>query len=75
MKDLLDYLLKGILGKEEYQIEEADENGRMIYSIKTDAKNVGMVIGKGGRVIHALRNILKVRATLEKKAVSLNVSE
>ena len=75
MNDLLDYLLKGILGKEDFKIEESDEDGRIVYSIKTDPKNIGLVIGKGGHVIRALRNILKVRATLEKKAVSLNISE
>ena len=75
MKDLLNYLLKGVLGKEKFEIEESEEEGRIIYAIKTDPKNIGLVIGKGGNMIRALRNILKVRATLEKKAVSLNVQE
>lgn len=75
MKDLLDYLLKGILGKEKFEIEEADDAGRTVYTIKTDTNNIGLVIGKGGNVIRSLRQILKVRATLEKKAVALNVGE
>lgn len=75
MKDLLDYLLKGILGEEKFEISESEENGRIIYSIKTDPKNIGLIIGKGGHMIKSLRNVLKVRATLEKKAVSLNVTE
>lgn len=75
MQDLLNFLLKGVLGEEKFEIAESDENGRVIYSIKTDPKNVGLVIGKGGHMIKSLRNILKVRATLEKKAVSLNISE
>ena len=82
MKDLLDYLLKGVLGEEKFTIEETEEDslptggqGRIIYTIKTDPKNIGMIIGKGGHMIKALRNVLKVRATLEKRAVSLNVGE
>lgn len=75
MKDLLDYLLKGLLGKEKFSVEESEEDGRLIYTIKTDPKNVGLIIGKGGHMIKSLRNVLKVRATLEKKAVSLNVGE
>ncbi len=73
MKDLLNFLLKGLLGEEKFDVDEAEEQGRIVYTIKTDPKNIGMIIGKGGRMIHGLRNILKVRATLEKKAVSLQV--
>lgn len=75
MKDLLDFLLKGLLGEEKFDIEENEEDGRVIYSIKTDPKNIGLIIGKGGKMIRTLRNILKVRATLEKKAVNLDIKE
>ena len=75
MKDLLDYLLKGVLAEEKFDIQETEDAGRIIYTIKTDPKNVGLIIGKGGRMIKSLRNILKVRATLEKKAVALNIGE
>jgi predicted RNA-binding protein YlqC (UPF0109 family) len=75
MKELLEYLLKGILADEKFSIEETEDGGRVIYTIKTDPKNVGLVIGKGGRMIKSLRNLLIVRATLEKKAVALNIGE
>ncbi len=75
MKDLLTFLLKGVLGDEKFEIGEAEDDGRIIYTIKTDPKNAGLIIGKGGRMIRSLRNILKVRATLEKKAVALNLEE
>jgi predicted RNA-binding protein YlqC (UPF0109 family) len=75
MKELLEFLLKGVLGEEKFNIEETNDAGRIIYTIKTDPKNVGLVIGRGGHMIKSLRNILKVRATLEKKAVALNIGE
>ncbi len=75
MKDLLEFLLKGILGKEEFDVTETDEEGRITYTVKTAQENVGMIIGKGGKMIKTLRNILKVRATLEKKVVFLNIGE
>lgn len=75
MKDLLEFLLKGVLVEEKFDIEESEDEGRLIYTIKTDPKNVGLIIGKGGRMIKSLRNILKVRATLEKRAVALNIGE
>ena len=73
MKELLEFLLKGILDKEKFEIVEANDAGRTIFTVKTAPENVGLVIGKGGHMIKSLRNILKVRATLEKSAVSLNV--
>ncbi len=75
MKELLEFLLKGILGEEKFEISENEDNGRISYLIKTSPENMGLVIGKGGRMIKSLRNILKVRATLEKTVVSLNVEE
>lgn len=73
MKDLLIFLVKGVLGEEKFEVSEAEQEGRVVYTIKTDPKNIGMIIGKGGKMIGNLRNILKVRATLEKKAVNIEV--
>lgn len=75
MKTLLDYLLKGILGDEPFEVSETEDAGRVIFSIKTDPKNVGLIIGKGGKMIKNLRNLLKVKATLEKKAVAINITD
>lgn len=68
-------MLKGLLGDEDFSVSENESEGRTVYSIKTKPENIGLVIGKGGKTIHALRNLLKVRATLEKKAVGLEVTE
>lgn len=80
MQDLLNYMLQGLLGDAKYDVVESTEeglegmeSGRLLYTIKTDAENIGLIIGKGGKMIKSLRNLLKVRATLEKKAVSVNV--
>jgi predicted RNA-binding protein YlqC (UPF0109 family) len=73
MKELLEYLLKGLLGEEKFEIVELSDAGRIMYTIKTAPENVGLIIGKGGHMIKSLRNVLKVRATLEKVAVSVNV--
>ena len=73
MKELLEFLLKGLLGEEKFEIVEADDAGRILFTIKVAPEQVGLIIGKGGHTIKSLRNILKVRATLEKVAVSVNV--
>lgn len=75
MRELLNWLLEGILGAEKFEIIESEEDGRSLYSIQTADENKGLIIGKGGRMISALRNILKVRATLEKAAVNLQIMD
>jgi len=73
MKELLEYLIKGLLGEEKFEILEQSDAGRFVYTIKTAPENIGLIIGKGGHMIKSIRNVLKVRATLEKVVVSVNV--
>lgn len=74
MKELLEYMIKGLLGEEKFEISEQSEAGRFVYTITTAPENIGLIIGKGGHMIKSIRNVLKVRATLEKVAVSVNVA-
>jgi len=73
MKGLLEFLVKGLLGEEKFELVEDSAEGRILFTIKTSPENIGLIIGKGGHTIKSLRNVLKVRATLEKVAVSVNV--
>lgn len=73
MKSLLEYLLRALLNGEAFEIIETEDAGRTIYTIQTEDKNKGLIIGKGGKMINTLRNILKVPATLQKKMVNLQM--
>lgn len=75
MKDLLSFLIKNILGKSDFDIDEVDEGGKLDYRVKIPKEEVGIIIGKGGKTIRMIRNIVKVKATLEKKAVGVFVEE
>lgn len=76
MKELLEYILNGILGEGGFYVTEEVDGEFVRLLIKVEpAENAGMVIGKGGITIKAIRNILRVRATLDKKGVSVNLAE
>jgi predicted RNA-binding protein YlqC (UPF0109 family) len=75
MKKLVEFLVKGISGTEDFEVEEKDSDGRVEYLVHANPDYVGKIIGKGGKTIKAIRNLLKVKATLEKKAVGLSVIE
>lgn len=75
MKELLDFILRNLLGKNsKYEVIEEDDGSIVKLTVKTAEDEGGMVIGKGGKVIKAIRNILRIKATLEKKKIILLVN-
>ena len=75
MNDLLKFIISGVVGKKNFEIEEKQEADRSDFEIKVEPSFFGLVIGKGGKTIRAIRNLLKVRATIEKKGVNISVVE
>ncbi len=75
MKELLDFILRNILGKSsKYEIIEDDNGSVVTLTVKTADDEGGLIIGKQGKVIKAIRNILRIKATLEKKKIILLVN-
>jgi predicted RNA-binding protein YlqC (UPF0109 family) len=75
MKELLNYILTNILKDPIFTIEESEEEGRVTYTIETPPDNMGLIIGKGGKTIKAIQDVLRIRATLDNKVVFVNVVE
>ncbi|QQS39549.1 KH domain-containing protein [Candidatus Woesebacteria bacterium] len=76
MKELLHYILTGILGNDNFEIREVEnENNRLELTIVADKENMGLIIGKGGSTIKAIRNLLRVKSTLDKTSVYVLVEE
>ena len=74
MQDLLTYMLDSII-EGEYTITEEDQDGFIIYKITAPTDQIGRVIGKNGKTINALKNILKIRAVKENKKIDIQISE
>ena len=74
MKELLEYMLKNILEKD-FTVSEEDENGFIVYKVTATQDEIGKIIGKGGKTINALKNILKIRAIKEDKKIDIQVVE
>ena len=75
MENLLSFLAQGITGEKKIKVVAEENNGFINYNIIAPKEAIGLIVGKGGKTIRAIRNILKVRAILEKKAVGVMVSE
>jgi len=77
MKDLLSYIVEHIVSHpEEVEIEEDEsEEGFINLRLRVHPEDMGIVIGKGGNIIRAIRNLLRVKAIEENKRVNLELVE
>ncbi len=75
MKDLLAFLLKNILGSEDFSIEEVVTDQTIDLRVKSQPDLLGLIIGKEGRTIKNLRKILSIKGVLEKKSVSITIEK
>ncbi|KKQ51092.1 hypothetical protein A2865_00015 [Candidatus Woesebacteria bacterium RIFCSPHIGHO2_01_FULL_39_17] len=75
MKDLLTYILEGIIEKGSFEIEENEENSHVDFKILADPAICGLIIGKGGQTIKSIQTLLRVKGKLEGKSVFVNLEE
>jgi len=76
MKQLLEYIILGITSKpESVSINEENENGTLVLKLKVADEDFGSVIGKSGRTIKAIRDLLRLKAQKENFRFNLIVEE
>jgi len=76
MKEFLEYLIKEISTKpEEVKVEETQDNGFYTYSIRVSEDDMGVVIGKDGKTIRALRNLAKAKAIKDNVRIQVVLEE
>lgn len=76
MKDFLEYLVKLVVIKPEaVKVREEEVNGVATFRLAVAPEEVGLVIGKSGKVIRALRNLVRVKALKENRMVNVEIEE
>ncbi len=76
MKDLLEYIITNLVSKPEaIKIEQEEKNGEVNLNLAVDPSDMGLIIGKGGQNIRAIRKLLTVRAIAENVRVNLQLTE
>ncbi|KKR03263.1 MAG: hypothetical protein UU25_C0001G0024 [Microgenomates group bacterium GW2011_GWB1_40_9] len=76
MKDTLLYILTHIVDHPEaIEIVEQTDNERIIYLLTVAQEDMGKVIGKQGRIIRALRDLVKLMAAKEHTYVDIVLKE
>ncbi|MCL5675800.1 MAG: KH domain-containing protein [Patescibacteria group bacterium] len=76
MKKVLETLLKNLVSQPEaVSINETDNGREVILEISAAKEDMGRIIGKEGKIIQALRNVLKIKAIKEGKRVEITLKE
>ncbi len=76
MNDLLSYITTSLVTKPDaVSIDEQQNEGMMDLILKVDPTDMGLIIGKGGQTIRAIRKLLTVRAIAENVKINLTLAE
>lgn len=76
MKDLLNYIITNLVTKPEaVVIDEKTDSGDVALNLTVDPSDMGLIIGKSGQTIRAIRKLLTVRAIAENVRVNLQLNE
>lgn len=74
MKELVEYIAKAIVDKpEEVVVTEDVFDGRVTLRLRVASDDTGKVIGKQGRIIQAIRSLVKVAAVKSGTRVVLEI--
>lgn len=76
MREMVEYIVKQIVDNpEEVKVQEIKGKKVILIEISVAKEDMGKVIGKGGRVVDALRILVGAAAAKLKKRVMLEILE
>jgi uncharacterized protein len=76
MKKALDYIIAQIVDNpDKVEIVEQEDQGIINFNVTVDPSDMGKIIGKNGKVIRAIRNVVKISAIKQNKKINISLVE
>lgn len=75
MIDLLEYIARGITENSKVSVKESTSEGIHVYTIHAPKEVMGILIGKEGRTIRAIRLLARARAIKEQASIRVELEE
>lgn len=76
MKKALEYIINQIVDDpKEVEIAEQEDDGMINFTVKVDSSDMGKIIGKNGKVIRAIRNVIKISAIKQNKKINIALTD
>ena len=74
MKELVEYIVQTIAtNPDDVRVTEEEQDGQTVLRLEVAPEDKGKVIGKQGRVVHAIRLLLRVAAVKKGTRVILEI--
>ncbi len=76
MKDLLTAIVNGLVDNTDevsVTVDEADENGVIVYRLHVASSDMGKVIGKQGRIAKAIRTVMRAGAGRKNQKIMVEI--
>ncbi len=75
MKQLLEYITRSLTENDDIQIQVQEQDGAKAYTIVAPKSVMGILIGKEGKTIRAIRALARARAIVDQEKVFVNLLE
>jgi predicted RNA-binding protein YlqC (UPF0109 family) len=77
MKELLEYVAKNLVEHpESVSVAESErEDGELVLTLRVADGDIGMIIGRGGRIIREIRTLLRAAAARANRRVTVEVAD
>lgn len=75
MKDTLFYIVSSIVDNpDEIDIKEEETDDFVTFTISVAKEDMGKIIGKEGKIIRSLRNVMRIPALKSGKRIQINLA-
>jgi hypothetical protein len=76
MRDVLSQIISSIVEKpDEVDVKEEEADGVLNFTITVAKEDMGKIIGKSGKVIRAIRTVMKIPAIKNNKKIFITLTE
>ncbi len=76
MKDTLLFIVSAIVdNKDGVKVEEEQVDGVTNLVITVDKEDMGKIIGKTGKVIRSIRNVMKIKAMKQNARINISIAD
>lgn len=76
MKDTLSNIISAIVeNPDAVEVKEEEQDGVINFIITVAKEDMGRIIGKNGKIIRSIRNVMKIPAIKNNKKIYISISE